>query len=200
MRRSSRQLEVFAEGRPVLEDGSGRVPESSGEGDDGLVVAFAFGALAVAEGAAVRAFERGEGGLVEDAPERLAATGCGSPASANIAQKRRAAPPGLSSAVRVLRASSPSIPPISAPMAAGSFWTAWRDSSRALRSIAPARRLATSIPMKTAIPRSVADLLQGTPPSPSSPCRAMHRAARSAVETGVGNGGRCHPSHRGQPA
>jgi hypothetical protein len=103
----------------------------------------------------------------------------GSPASANIAQIRLAAPPSMSTAVRVLRASSASIRSIKAPMAAGSLSTAWLKSTRASRSMAQAQwtSLATSIPMKTSIPPSVAVHLHGTPPSPSSPYGAMDRAA-----------------------
>ncbi len=67
MHQSSDQFELFAEGRPVSEDGPEHVHASFGEGDDGLMVAFSFGAFAVIEGAAVWASEGGEGGLVEDA-------------------------------------------------------------------------------------------------------------------------------------
>lgn len=67
MLRSSGHFEVFAEGLPVVQDGPEHVHAATREGDDGLVMAFSLGALAVVEGAAVGAGERGEGGLVEDA-------------------------------------------------------------------------------------------------------------------------------------
>lgn len=42
MPQSSGQLEVFAEGLPVTEDGPEQVHASSREGDDGLMVAFSL--------------------------------------------------------------------------------------------------------------------------------------------------------------
>jgi WD40-like Beta Propeller Repeat len=62
------------------EHGVQDVDAPAGEGDDGLVVAFAFGALAGVEGAAGGVVERAEGRLVEDALEGLVSNrpgGCG---------------------------------------------------------------------------------------------------------------------------
>ncbi len=74
MCKSSRQFEVFRKGLPVSEDGPEHLHASSCEGDGGLVVVFSLGPLAVVEGAAVGAYQGCEDGLVEDAPQGLAAT------------------------------------------------------------------------------------------------------------------------------
>jgi hypothetical protein len=73
-----------------VQDGPEHVHASSCEGDDGLVVAFALGTLAVVEGAAVGSSERGEGCLIEDALEGLVATGCAAQEAglAGLAQHR----------------------------------------------------------------------------------------------------------------
>ena len=85
MRASSGELEVLLEGLPAVEHGPEDVDASSGEGEDGLVMAFALAPLAVpsvragrgrrtsSEGAAVGMAEGAEGGLVEDALEPLVA-------------------------------------------------------------------------------------------------------------------------------
>ena len=68
---SRESFHVFAEGLPVAEDGPEHVHASSREGDDGLVVAFSLGALAVIEGPAIGAPQGCEGGLIEDALQGL---------------------------------------------------------------------------------------------------------------------------------
>ena len=55
MREARGNFEVVAERCPVLENGPEDVHRAAREGDDGLVVAFSFGAFAVVEGAAIRA-------------------------------------------------------------------------------------------------------------------------------------------------
>ena len=64
---------IKAVGPARSEDGVQHVDASAGERDQGLVVSLSFGALAGIEGAAGGVAERAEGGLVEDALERLVA-------------------------------------------------------------------------------------------------------------------------------
>jgi hypothetical protein len=83
MRESSGEFEVWLEGSSVVEHGPEDVDAPAGEGEDGLVVAFALASLAVVEGAAVGVAERAEGGLIEDAFEPLVAAG-GAPEEADL--------------------------------------------------------------------------------------------------------------------
>ena len=73
MRGSSGAFDVFAVGLPRVEDGPEDVHAASGEGDDGLVVAFPLGALSLVKCAALGVGERDEGGLEEDALEAAVA-------------------------------------------------------------------------------------------------------------------------------
>ena len=73
MRLSSGLFEVCLEACSLLEHGPQDVDSPSCEGDDSLVMAFAFAPLSVVEGAAVGMAEGAEGGLVEDAFEGFVA-------------------------------------------------------------------------------------------------------------------------------
>src|SRR5690242_12721008 len=68
---SSSFCELDLERAAIPEHGVQDVDPASGEREDGLVVAFAFGSFAVVEGAAGGVAERAERGLVEDAFEGL---------------------------------------------------------------------------------------------------------------------------------
>src|SRR3954453_9510519 len=59
----------------VCEDGVQDVDAAAGERDDGLVVGLVFGAFAGVEGFAGGVLQRAEGGLEEDAFERLVGGG-----------------------------------------------------------------------------------------------------------------------------
>src|SRR5947209_18327157 len=70
---SSSFCEWDLEWAAVAQHGVQDVDASAGEGEDGLVVAFAFGSFAVVEGAAGGVVKRAERGLVEDPFEGLVA-------------------------------------------------------------------------------------------------------------------------------
>src|ERR671939_647782 len=70
---SSSFCERDLERAAVAEHGVQNVDSASCQGEDGLVVSFAFGSFAVVEGAAGGVVKRAECGLVEDAFEGLVA-------------------------------------------------------------------------------------------------------------------------------